>query len=195
MFIYWVLFLIPATAVFIPPGKFHRQLSSVGWLFTGLFFIVIIGFRWEVGTDWKTYHHVGLIFEKVWGDLEISELQSVPFGEFAYNLLYWIVIGKLDFGFVGVNLVGAVLFVVGLFAFCGKQPNRWLALAISVPFVVIVVSMGFNRQGVALGFELLGLVVLSRGNILGFMLCILTGALFHQSLILLLPLGVLASDS
>jgi hypothetical protein len=85
-----------------------------------------------------------------------------------------------------------VLFSWGLVAFCRQQPRPWLALAVAVPYMVVVVAMGYSRQGEALGLAMLGLVGLARRNNLQFVLLVALAATFHKSAVLLVPLAVLA---
>jgi hypothetical protein len=92
-----------------------------------------------------------------------------------------------------VNLVCAIFFTSGLIVFCRSQPLPWLALAVAVPYLVTVVAMGYTRQGVAIGITMLGLVAMSQGNTLRFVLWIGLAAAFHKSAIILVPLAVLAT--
>jgi hypothetical protein len=83
------------------------------------------------------------------------------------------------------------LFCTGLFAFCARQPNRWMALATATPFLVVVAVMSANRQGMAIGVVLL---VMSRWSTLSVgrrSLGIVIAALFHASAGFLLILSVL----
>ena len=82
---------------------------------------------------------------------------------------------------------------MGVVAFCRQQPRPWLALAVAVPYMIIVVGMGYSRQAVALGLAMLGLVGLARKNNLQFVLCVALAATFHKSAVLLVPLAVLAT--
>jgi hypothetical protein len=86
-----------------------------------------------------------------------------------------------------------VLFSWGLVAFCRQQPRPWLALAVAVPYLGIVLGMGYNRQGIALGLSMLGLVALQRESTLKFVMWVLLGATFHKTAVLLLPIAALAS--
>jgi len=67
-------------------------------------------------------------------------------------------------GIYGVNLVCAAIFMIGLISFSRRQPLPWLALAVSVPFFLIVISMGTTRQATALGFVFGGLVAFEKNQ-------------------------------
>jgi hypothetical protein len=78
--------------------------------------------------------------------------------------------------------------------FCRRQPNPWLALMTAVPYMLIVVGMGYTRQSVALGLSLIGLVALGEHRIRTFIVCVAIGALFHKSAVLLMPIAALAAS-
>jgi hypothetical protein len=82
---------------------------------------------------------------------------------------------------------------VGLAAFCRTLPRPWLGLAVAVPYLVIVVGMGYSRQGIALGFAMLGIVALGREQTLRFVLWVALAATFHKSAVLLLPIAALTA--
>lgn len=48
--------------------------------------------------------------------------------------------------------------------FARSQPDPWLAVLVAVPYLVIVVAMGYSRQAVAIGILLAGLGRLERGG-------------------------------
>jgi len=186
MLTYWLLFLIPTFALFYPV----RMTSSArDWMWRAIcvFFILIIGLRVKVGGDWDTY--LELYQEAV--DTPLSQIFSVR-GELGYVLLEMLSVA-LGLGIYGVNLACGALVMSGIYHFCRRQPLPWLALAVAVPYLIIVVVMGYSRQGVALGLELFALIALTDGKLRRFFLLIALAALFHKVAVLLLPLGILVS--
>ena len=85
------------------------------------------------------------------------------------------------------------IFAIGLVFFCRNLPRPWLALAVAVPYLVIVVAMGYTRQGVALGLAMLGLVALGKKGTGWFVFWVMLAATFHKTAVLLLPLAALAA--
>ena len=185
---YWVMFLVPAWASIAAPGK-PRPVGKpleASWLMVGVLLALLIGLRHQVGGDWSNYesHYLDMV------GAPLSEV--LERGDPGYYLLNWLstqVVG----GVYLVNLVSGALFSVGLAAFCRQQPRPWLALAVAVPYMVIVVGMGYSRQGVALGLAMLGMVGLARKSNLQFVLCVALAATFHKSAVLLVPLAILAT--
>jgi hypothetical protein len=155
-------------------------------LAVGLFTAVFVGFRYEVGGDWINYLRIFNLIQYA----EISEVAS--FADPGYAVLnqmaHW-------FGFEiwFVNLVCAALFTWGLIAFCARQPNPWLGLVVAVPYLVIVVGMGYTRQAAAIGLILVGLSQLERHSIFRFAAYAIAGAAFHKSAIAVIPLVALGS--
>jgi hypothetical protein len=110
-------------------------------------------------------------------------------GDPGYNLLAWFM-ADTGLGFFGVTVVSAAAFITGLFVFAFRQPNPWLGVAVAVPYLVIVVGMGYMRQAVALGFIFWGLSRLERGDFKSYVVLVALGATFHTTAIIMIPLGM-----
>jgi len=108
-------------------------------------------------------------------------------------LINWLVAG-LGGNIYFVNLLCGIFLMTGVIVFARQQPLPSLALLVAVPYLIIVVGMGYSRQAVALGFVLLGLAALANGRTRRFALWVLLGATFHKSAVLLLPVAALASS-
>ena len=185
---YWFLFLVPAFAALSErPSSLSRSRFAFSWLLIWSLLTVLIGLRYQVGGDWYNYLR------------RFSSLQYMTLSQFlrygidpGYGLLNSFA-AKMDWGIIGVNFVSAVLFSLGLLTFCRQQPRPWLAVLVAIPYLVIVVGMGYTRQGVAIGLAMFGLVALSRKSNIGFVLWIILAATFHKSAVVLLPIAVLAT--
>jgi hypothetical protein len=175
-------YMLVFCAAAVPALVHWRGRTLLAWWILGISLALFVGLRHEVGGDWQGYL---VITDR----LSHAPLAQVFAQEPAFRLLTWIS-AKTGFGVYGVNLVGAVIFFFGLLSFCAKLPNRWLALASAIPFLVIVAVMSANRQGMAIGIVL---YVMSRWRSLGLIgrsLWILCAGLFHVSAMLLLVLTV-----
>jgi hypothetical protein len=147
---------------------------------------LLIGYRLEVGADWLPYLET---FERAVG-ARLADV--VEMGDPGYQLLNWIS-AELGLGVFAVNLMGGALFSVGLAVFCRTLPRPWLGLAVAVPYLVIVVGMGYSRQGIALGLAMLGIVALGREQTVSFVIWVALAATFHKSAVLLLPIAALTA--
>jgi hypothetical protein len=190
MFTYWMMFLFPAVAALSRPNpRFAGRRGLNGpWTLVWLALTLIIGFRHSVGGDWGNYlRRYNQWYYYSWTD-------AFAVGDPGYFLLNWLSV-QMGWGIYGVNLLAGALFVTGLIVFCRHQPRPWLALLVAIPYLVIVVGMGYTRQAIAIGFGMLALVALSNGNNTKFVAWILVGTLFHKSAIVLLPLSIFVARS
>ena len=183
MWPYWLIFILPLAGVSAQKRTSNERLA---WYFLFSVLVLFIGFRYQVGGDWGNYlRH----FENV-RYLKLSD--ALALDDPAYYVLNWVA-ADLGLSIEWVNLVCAVIVCIGVHAFCRAQPLPWLALIAAIPYLLIVVSMGYTRQATALGFALVGLTALARDDNRKFVLWVLCGALFHKSAVLLLPIAALAA--
>ena len=186
MFGYWLMFALPALVV-LSPWRGSQGLQRMAWVFFGVLFTLMIGLRYQVGADWQPYlGHYDLA-------LGVPLSEAIGTSDPGYALLNWLS-GLMGGDVYLVNLVCGAIVMVGVISFSRRQPQPWLALLVAVPYMIMVVAMGYTRQGAALGFELLALVALMDGRVRRFVLLVACGALFHKTMLVLLPLAVLASS-
>lgn len=190
MLVYWSLF-----AFFAVGTLFERDRPRFsGWqghwmLLAGGFLIAVaIGLRYQVGADWETY--------EFWFDYAgLADLGRVlEFKDPGYQLLNWSM-KRLGVDIWAVNLVCGMIFAWGLLRFCRVQGDPWLAALIAIPYLVVVVAMGYSRQAVAIGILMGGLASLARGTSM-FRFCLWVGvaALFHRTAVIAIPLAALTGD-
>ena len=161
-----------------------RRIASSTVLALGVFLTLLIGLREQVGGDWFNYfpyldRSIGLPFAAIL-------LETEP----GYGLLNWIganIGGSVYF----VNTICGLVFSIGLLLFCRAQPRPWLALTLAFPYLVMVVAMGYSRQGVAIGLEMIALLALQRDRLLQFLAWIALAATFHRTVLVLLILPTL----
>ena len=187
MLIYWVLFAYFAVgSLFAPSGDVRtrsRPLLALGAVITA----VLIGLRYRVGGDWDTYDYWFSYAGR--GGLD----RVLKFGDPAYQILNW---GAAHAGFEvwTVNLACGAIFAWGLWRFCKDQPEPWLGFAVAIPYMVIVIAMGYTRQAVALGILMAGLASFRRNSsALRFAMYVAIAALFHKTAVVAFPLVALAS--
>ena len=186
MWPYWLMFLFPAWATLMP-GRLKPRQAWVPWVLVFVLFALMMGLRHEVGGDWFNYlPHFRETAARTF-------LEVMGRGDPGYYGLNWLV-ARAGGSIYHVNLVCAAILMWGTVRFCRDQPNPWLALLAAVPYMLIVVGMGYTRQAVALGFALLALAALGHGRTRKFVVWIAIGATFHKSAVLLLPIAALAAS-
>ena len=186
MLVFWAMFLVAARGVLVR-RRLPARHAKFTWLAVGCLFAVLIGFRHEVGGDWFNYlRH----FESASSMTFFEAAAMSEPGHYVLNMWSAWLGGDIYL----VNLVYAAILMWGTMVFCQRQPSPWLALMSAVPYMLIVVGMGYTRQSGALGLALVGLVALSEGRVRTFIICVAIGALFHKSAILLMPVAALAAS-
>lgn len=190
MTLYWVLLAVPWLAAVGAPRVRGKSLSgqswSLGFQLYFLLLILVVGLRHEVGGDWGNY----LPTIDVAMHQSFEDALAEP-GDPAYHMLNWMS-AHLGAGIYGVNLVCSFVFAYGLMEFCQNSPRPWLSLAVAVPYLVIVVAMGYTRQGVAIGLIMLALVALEKGSMFKFVVWVSVAALFHKTALILIPMAIFA---
>ncbi|PRH83403.1 EpsG family protein [Arenimonas caeni] len=167
----------------LPALLFTKRVHRGLWVAVWFFCILFVGLRHQVGGDWEGYL---LITQRIYG-LPLAD--AIKEQELLFSLLTWLS-SRAGFGVYGVNVIGAVIFFSGLFAYCRKLQAPWLALAASLPFLVVVAVMSANRQGIAIGIVLYVMSVWDRWSVLKRSAGIALAALFHASAAVLLVLSV-----
>jgi hypothetical protein len=188
LFPYWILFSVYAAgAVQYRPDARRPIQGGPLLLVVALFTALMVGFRYQVGGDWLNYL-------RIFGEISSNDLAAtIRMSDPGYTVLNWLA-SQLDVGMWFINIICGAIFTWGLARFVREQPNPWLAGVVAVPYLIIVVAMGYTRQAVAMGLILAGLVSLRhRQSIVRFGLYVAVAALFHKSAIIILPLAAFAS--
>jgi hypothetical protein len=189
MFVYWLLFAIFALGA-LATTQARSRAAETGPLFTAALAVVVfvIGFRYDVGGDWKTY-------EFLFSYARYANLDRVlGMGDPGYQFLNWIV-QRAGLGFWAVNLMSGAIFVWGLGRLAQTQPSPWLALVVAIPYLVIVVAMGYTRQAVAIGIIMAGYASLKHSaSLLRFTLYVALAAAFHKTAVVVLPMVLLTQE-
>lgn len=183
---FWFLFLVPTLGLALK-GAGNRRGDTWAWVSAATLFAVLIGFRHQVGGDWYAY-------ESHFLDVAPMVFQeAVEHGDPGYYTLNWLVAqGGGDVYLV--NFICACVVMAGVVVFARAQPEPWLAFLVAVPYLIVVVAMGYTRQSAALGWMLLGLTALGKQKTRDFVLWVILAALFHKSAVLLLPIAALAAS-
>ncbi len=191
MTIYWLMLLVPMLA-WISPWVAKGALPKLQWFLYWALLIFIIGLRHEVGGDWSNYIDNYGGFE----NLSISEAlqNTMVIQDLGFGIVHWLSSNYLN-GIYTTNLVCAAIFVAGLVRVCKNMPLPWLALAVSIPYLVIVVATGYTRQAAAIGFIMWGLIDLMNGKQVKFYAMVMLGVLFHKTALFMLPIGFLYANS
>ncbi|AQR75546.1 EpsG family protein [Sphingomonas sp. LM7] len=187
MFPYWLLFAVFALGAVSYSLKGRDQNRPSPLLLAAAVLIVLaIGLRLRVGADWQNYV---VIFDYV-GGMSFGEAMALQ--DPAYMALNTLA-HYLNVDIWLVNLICAMIFTWGLVVFAQQQPNPWLTIAVGVPYLIIVVAMGYTRQATAIGLVMAALMRFEQGRYVRFLFLFILAAAFHKSAVLIMPLIVGAS--
>lgn len=166
--IYTLIFFIT-----LLPQKSHKIFS---WIIS-FFLCFFIGFRDEIGGDWKDY--IRMYDAIILLPFPLNFL-STDIGYATFNIMS----SYFDWGIYGVNFLCAILFVTGVFKISKVTPNATLSFLAIIPYMGFVVAMGYTRQGVALGIVFWAVSCLLKNKIKSFILLCLLASLFHFSAVI-----------
>ena len=186
MLIYWLLFAYPAVLALAYPTQQlpGRQTSAAQklalWGFV-IFYTLLAGLRQDVGGDWINY-------VVIYDDLKLDSLSyALSATDPLYGLLNWIS-AQLDADIYLVNGICALVLVWGVVSATTKFNEPWLAIAMAVPYLLIVVGLGYVRQGAAIGMLLLAVSAFERGRIVSTIIMLFTAVGFHSTAVMVFPL-------
>ncbi len=188
MLVYWLMLgYFAAGSIFYRPSP-NQRAGSFPLILGSVLVALAIGLRYKVGADWEAYK---FLFSYA-GYAPLHRVLNI--GDPGYQLLNWAV-QRAGFELWFVNLVCGAIFSIGLYRFARAQPDPWLTFVVAVPYLVVVVAMGYTRQAAAIGILMAGLASLQRGSsVLRFTIYIAVAALFHKTVVAVLPLVVFASQ-
>ena len=177
---YWLLFSLWAAGAIQFARRGVIPLEKGIYVVLVAFTALMIGLRSEVGGDWGTYI-------EMYNAISLQSFaDALTFSDPGYAFLNWF--GALmNWGLWVPDLACGLLFMAGLGRLARAQPNPWLAILVAVPYLIIVVAMGYTRQAAAIGLICWALADASERNILRQVVLIGLAALFHKTAILFLP--------
>lgn len=180
MFLYWILYgLWTAGAVHYSRAPFHKSNRALYASAAGLT-ALFIGLRYQVGGDWASY-------ERIYGDIYFQPLlPALQISDPGYAALNWL-FSQINVDVWAVNLVCAIIFMAGVGRLAARQPAPWLAMVVGVPYLIIVVAMGYTRQAAAIGVICFGVADASEHSLKRLVLTVAIATLFHKTALLMLP--------
>jgi hypothetical protein len=183
MLSYWILLAAPIISG-LAPYKLHGAAARVGVWLAAIGLVAFIGLRFVVGCDW--YNYIAALYDLNYTNpIEAMQVAQDP----GYGLLEWLSL-NIGTNIYGVNFVCGLIFTWGLFAFCSRQPLPWLTVVVAVPMLIIVVSMGFTRQGAAIGFLMLALSAFEDKSLRRFLIYVALATTFHKTAVIMAPLAI-----
>ena len=175
MTIYWVIWGFIILMNFLKTDKLSKFLLG---LFS-IFLVFFIGFRHEVGSDWYNYLTMFNLISK------LPFLISIISTDIAYGAINWASF-QLDYGIYTVNFICAIIFCFGIYKFSSVFKNFWLPILVLFTYTIVVVAMGYTRQGVAVGLVCIAFASLLKKNKKRvYLFWIFMAMLFHKTAVIM----------
>lgn len=177
MFFYYSIWFFIAYFSF-----FFKKTAENKLLF--FFFIIIMvlftGLRFEIGGDWSNYIQMYGYFDG------LSLYESLSITDPGYGLFNYLsqILELKDT--VLVNLLCSICFYLFFIFLFKRFENYWISLLVSFPYLILVVSMGYTRQSVAISFFIIALTFALEKKIIKFLIFSILAVIFHKSAIIIL---------
>ena len=185
---YFLIFFLAASFTVLAPRDAPKSGGGlVAFVLFAILLALMIGFRWEVGGDWGW--DISLMLRLGDGDITDYVMNS---GDPGYAVLMWLG-SKSGFNIWFVHVLGGGVFAYGLSRFCLDQTHPWLSMTVAIPYLVIVVAMGYDRQAVAIGFVMLAMIAMRNRSMLRFSGAMTLAAAMHMTALSLMPVFVFGS--
>ena len=200
-----------STFFFLNKNNTYQNILFINAIFI---FIFLFGFRDEIGGDWWVYEKNFDMIKNIKSrdiltslgyqefipshyDINITQFQYILsyFGkaEWPFQLISLFFI-KLKLPIHFMNFFFSFIFFISLGYYVKNFENKFLALTIGFPILILIFSVGFVRQSIAFSFFLLSLTYLIENKKNSFFFCILIGSFFHISILMFLPLILFVNE-
>lgn len=185
MTVYWFLFGFAALMALVSPRRQpHMPLGpgqTIAILSIWLIYTLIAWARWEVGGDWLTY-------SDMYTSAKTASLgEAMALTDPLFGLFLWLS-AQLGLGIYFVNGMCSAILGFGLVRAAATTDEPWLGILISVPYLLIVVGMGYLRQGAAIGFILMAIASLDRERVIRPLIFLGMAAACHSTSAIVFPI-------
>ncbi len=173
MYIYFIILLVLFSLHLLFNKYKNIEIEKLIWIIVIFLLSIFIGFRNVIGADWFLYE---LFYHKAQHLTFFEILVTDPVYAYINKIAYY-----LGIKIFGVNFICAIIFMLSLSAFLNQSNNKWLALTISFPIIILILGMGFTRQGLAFSFLLFLIKSLEEKKLLQSIIFIILSVLSHKS--------------
>lgn len=185
MIIYYTVILFPFFLKYLAYNKTISQnenLIDYLWFSYLVFVIIVFGLSLRIGGDWNNYSTLfylvhGVIYEidQTWKYTPRVEY-TVDYFDAPVFYLFNYITGAIYTNFIFFKLCGAIFFVYSINKFCSLfKKGKYLVFGFFMPYLGIIVSLGYLRQSLAVSFFAISLYYFLRNReIKSFVLMILS---------------------
>ncbi len=171
--------IIAIFSIFVFLEIFNKDIiEKYKYVFAFICFALLVfqdGFRWETGTDWDPYHNF-------FDELTVSSQPEDSEFDIGYVLFTYIIRSITD-NYTIFLTIFALLFYSSFFYFIFKSSD-FPFTSLLIFYMGTVYYMGMNRQFMAMMFYAIGLVGLTRGKKMYYVVMLIIGAFFHKTILM-----------
>jgi hypothetical protein len=161
-------------------GKYQNTYNKIFYFFFIIFLFFFVAFRYEISWDWGNY-------SKIYEGYRYLSLDNVlAGGEPIFGLVNYtsVQLGFSDILFT--NVIFALFVFFFLHRFLMRLQAYWLGLLIYFPVQILIVSMGYVRQSVAIAILLYAFLKLKDKKSFQFIFWVFIASLSHRTAIIML---------
>jgi hypothetical protein len=173
MIFYFSLYLIPGFFLLNFFNK-NNYINVIFWRSCFLTFLFFVGFKYGLN-DWYLYE---ILYENFLRGNLINFNDS--------NFLFLIILKIFSYYNINFHLVMFFFSFISLFILfyvADSYENPWLIIVLSIPLLIVMLYMGFIRQGLAVSFILLSIQSLIKKKNIKSLFLIFLASSFHISAI------------
>ena len=164
----------------------ENKRSLGAFLAVGVFLVLFMGLRYEVGCDYGGYHHR-------FSFSHAGVLDGLPFVTTEWGFAYLTyAMQELTGSYAAYLTVISAILVACYVIFARAFHGSFAILALLFPIIIVQLGMSGVRQALAGGALMLAAVAFINGRRWLVAACILVGFQFHTSVIVFLPIALLA---
>ena len=161
MYVYYFIILFPLILSFkkYPITVQQKRIDYFYWSIFFFFLLIIFGLRYKIGGDWNNYLNT---FNKFHGKNVVGvENYTGNFNSFKYikdlaHAPVFALIMKfsqiISSSFIFFNFLLSLIFLIAIFKLSSIYKEKWVFLALLIPYLSIIVHTGYVRQSLAIAF-------------------------------------------
>lgn len=150
--------------------------------------LLMIALRYDTGNDYYNYRRY--LYSVIDGGMSVGDIIRTYSVEPGYALLLRGVASAFprDCAYLALNAICAVLTVCpAAYAIIRYSKMPWLSAWLYVAITILYNAMNFTRQSIAAAIVFMGYGFFVRKNHIGVLAVILAGAMFHFSVLIMIP--------
>lgn len=172
---YYTLVFFPIIFLLFEKIIDNKKYIKYLWFLFFFYLILFLGLRNQVGGDWYQYLNNYQIENLVNPLNRLSQGNPNLFD----SIFYFFAINEISINFLYFTLT--IIFTYFLFKMLGSLKYKWLALLSTIPYLIIVVSIGYIKQATAISFIFFAIYNFNQSNIKNMNISITVASLTHIS--------------